>query len=66
MGMPVAIEVLDDIEPSALTEAFARLRRVDATFSTHCHDSQISQRLRSVAVKTRAMHNGEGLRFPFR
>ena len=30
------------------------------------HDSQISQRLRSVAVKTRAMHNGEGLRFPFR
>ena len=43
MGMPVAIEVLDDIEPSALTEAFARLRRVDATFSTYCHDSQISQ-----------------------
>ena len=43
MGMPVAIEVLDDIEPSALTEAFARLRCVDATFSTYRRDSQISQ-----------------------
>jgi thiamine biosynthesis lipoprotein len=43
MGMPVAIEVLDDIQPSALTEVFARLRRVDATFSTYRRDSQISQ-----------------------
>ena len=43
MGMPVAIEVLDDSEPSALTEAFAWLRCVDATFSTYRRDSQISQ-----------------------
>jgi len=42
MGMPVAIEVLDDIPPRALGDAFAWLRWVDATFSTYRDDSQIS------------------------
>src|SRR5881275_1964535 len=43
MGMPVSIEVLDDIAPAALDEAFAWLRRVDAMFSTYRSDSEISR-----------------------
>lgn len=43
MGMPVSIEVLDDIAPTAHTEVFAWLRCVDATFSTYRPESQISQ-----------------------
>jgi FAD:protein FMN transferase len=43
MGMPVSIEVIDDIEPAALGEVFAWLRRVDAMFSTYRPDSEISR-----------------------
>jgi FAD:protein FMN transferase len=41
MGMPVSIDVLDDIAPTALVEAFRWLHRVDATFSTFRADSQV-------------------------
>jgi thiamine biosynthesis lipoprotein len=43
MGMPVSIEVLDDIAPSAVSEVFRWLRHVDATFSTYRRDSEISR-----------------------
>ena len=50
MGMPVSIEVLDDIEPEAVSNAFGWLREVDATFSTYRHDSQISRLARGRLV----------------
>jgi thiamine biosynthesis lipoprotein len=44
MGIPVGIDVRDDgVEPGALDRAFDWLRRVDATFSTHRADSEISR-----------------------
>ena len=43
MGMPVSIEVVDDIASAALTKAFAWLREVDASFSTYRPDSQVSR-----------------------
>lgn len=43
MGMPVSVEVLDEIAPGALDEVFAWLRHVDATFSTFRADSQITR-----------------------
>jgi thiamine biosynthesis lipoprotein len=43
MGMPVTIDVRDDIPTSAFDDAFAWLRWVDATFSTYKPDSEISR-----------------------
>jgi thiamine biosynthesis lipoprotein len=43
MGMPIAIDVRDDIDPTAIEEAFTWFRRVDATFSTYKPDSDISR-----------------------
>jgi thiamine biosynthesis lipoprotein len=43
MGMPVTLDVRDAVEPGALDRAFAWLRWVDATFSTHDRDSEISR-----------------------
>jgi thiamine biosynthesis lipoprotein len=44
MGMPVGIDVRDgDVGPSALDAAYAWLRFVDATFSTHRAESEISR-----------------------
>jgi FAD:protein FMN transferase len=44
MGIPVGIDVRDrDVDAAALDEAFAHLRRVDATFSPYLADSEISR-----------------------
>jgi FAD:protein FMN transferase len=43
MGMPVSVEVHGDVAPTAVEEAFAWLRSVDATFSPYRADSQISR-----------------------
>jgi FAD:protein FMN transferase len=42
MGIPVGIEVRDDIDPRALDRAFAHLRWVDATFSPYRPESAIN------------------------
>jgi thiamine biosynthesis lipoprotein len=41
MGIPVGIEVRDDVDPGALGRAFAHLRWVDATFTTYSDESEI-------------------------
>ena len=43
MGMPIVIDVRDEIDAAALDEAFAWFRWVDRTFSTYCPDSDISR-----------------------
>jgi FAD:protein FMN transferase len=44
MGMPIVVDLRDDdVEESVLDDLFAWLRRVDATFSTYRHDSEISR-----------------------
>jgi thiamine biosynthesis lipoprotein len=43
MGMPVSIEVLDDVAPAAVDDVFAWLRQVEATFSTYRDDSQVTR-----------------------
>ena len=43
MGMPITIDVRDDIDPAALDAAFDWLRWVDATFSTYRPESEISR-----------------------
>jgi len=44
MGMPVCVDVRDaGVSEAAVDEAFAWLRRVDATFSTYKDDSEISR-----------------------
>jgi thiamine biosynthesis lipoprotein len=43
MGIPIRIDVRDDVEPAALDEAFAWLEWVDDTFSTYKPDSEISR-----------------------
>ena len=43
MGMPVTLDVRDDVAPDALDRAFAWLRWVDATFSTYDCGSEISR-----------------------
>lgn len=43
MGMPIIIDVRDDIDPAALDTAFDWLRWVDATFSTYKPESEISR-----------------------
>jgi FAD:protein FMN transferase len=45
MGIPVGIEVRDDVDAAALDRAFAHLRWVDATFSPHRPDSAINGEL---------------------
>jgi FAD:protein FMN transferase len=42
MGIPVGIDVRDDVDPEAIDRAFAHLRWVDATFSTYRPDSAIN------------------------
>jgi thiamine biosynthesis lipoprotein len=42
MGIPVGIDVRDDVDPHALDRAFDHLRWVDATFSTYAPDSEIA------------------------
>jgi thiamine biosynthesis lipoprotein len=42
MGMPVVVDVRDDVEAGALDPLWSWLRWVDATFSTHRDDSEIS------------------------
>jgi thiamine biosynthesis lipoprotein len=41
MGMPIVIDVRDDIDPAAIDEAFTWFRWVDQTFSTYKPQSQI-------------------------
>src|SRR5690348_4636419 len=43
MGMPVSIEVLDDVGPGAVDEVLTWLQHVDATFSTYRDDSQVAR-----------------------
>jgi FAD:protein FMN transferase len=50
MGIPVGIDVRDEIAPGAVDRAFDHLRWVDATFSTYRPDSAISRGERSPAV----------------
>jgi thiamine biosynthesis lipoprotein len=50
MGIPVGIDVRDEIARDAVDRAFAHLRWVDATFSTYRPDSDISRGERSPAV----------------
>jgi FAD:protein FMN transferase len=42
MGIPVGIEVRDEVDPDAIDRAFAHLRWVDATFSPYRPDSAIN------------------------
>jgi thiamine biosynthesis lipoprotein len=42
MGMAVSIDVRDDIDPVAITDAVEWLHHVDATFSTYRSDSPVS------------------------
>ena len=42
MGIPVGIDVRDEIDPGAIDRAFAHLRWVDATFSPYRPDSAIN------------------------
>jgi thiamine biosynthesis lipoprotein len=48
MGMPVSIDVRDEVAGVALERAFACLRAADATFSTYRRDSEISRLGRGV------------------
>jgi thiamine biosynthesis lipoprotein len=43
MGMPIVVEVRDDVESGALDAMFDWLRWVDATFSTYRDDSEVSR-----------------------
>ena len=43
MGIPIGIDVRDDVDPRALDRAFAHLRWVDATFSTYVPDSELAR-----------------------
>ena len=43
MGIPIGIDVRDDVDPRALDRAFAYLRWVDATFSTYVPDSELAR-----------------------
>jgi thiamine biosynthesis lipoprotein len=43
MGMPVSIDVRDDIDPAAIDEVVRWLHHVDATFSTYKVESPISR-----------------------
>jgi thiamine biosynthesis lipoprotein len=43
MGIPIGIDVRDDVDPRALDRAFDHLRWVDATFSTYVPDSEIAR-----------------------
>jgi len=45
MGIPIGIEVRDELDPAALDRAFGHLRRVDATFSPYRPDSAINGEL---------------------
>jgi FAD:protein FMN transferase len=45
MGIPIGIEVRDEIDTTALDRAFDHLRWVDATFSPYRHDSAINGEL---------------------
>jgi FAD:protein FMN transferase len=42
MGIPVGIEVRDEVDPAAIDRAFAHLRWVDATFSPYRSDSAVN------------------------
>ena len=43
MGMPIVVDVRDDVDDAALDRVFDWLRFVDATFSTYKDDSEISR-----------------------
>ncbi len=43
MGMPIVLDVRDEVEPDVVERMFDRLRHVDATFSTYKADSEISR-----------------------
>jgi thiamine biosynthesis lipoprotein len=49
MGIPIGIEVRDEIDPTALDRAFGHLRWADATFSPYRPDSAINGRLTPAA-----------------
>jgi thiamine biosynthesis lipoprotein len=46
MGMPIIVDVRDDVDPAALDAAFDWFRWVDATFSTYKPESEISRMAR--------------------
>jgi thiamine biosynthesis lipoprotein len=43
MGMPIVVDIRDDVDSDALDEMFDWLRWVDATFSTYRDDSEVSR-----------------------
>jgi thiamine biosynthesis lipoprotein len=43
MGMPILVDVRDDVEPALVEAVFDWLRRVDSLFSTYRADSEISR-----------------------
>ncbi|MEA2151099.1 MAG: FAD:protein transferase [Solirubrobacteraceae bacterium] len=57
MGMPVEVELHDEVAAPAVDEVFAWLRRVDATFSTYRPDSEISRIARGELAERDASAN---------
>jgi thiamine biosynthesis lipoprotein len=80
MGIPVGIDVRDDgVDPAALDRAFAHLHAVDAAFSTHRPDSDVSRiaagtlaprdarpEVRAVLARCEALRRATGGRFDVR
>jgi FAD:protein FMN transferase len=55
MGMPIVVDVRDDVDEAGLDHVFAWFRWVDATFSTEKEDSEISQLARGGLAPTHAL-----------
>ena len=43
MGMPIVLDLRDEIDPAAVEEMWKTLRRADRLFSTYSNDSEISR-----------------------
>ena len=43
MGMPIVLDLRDEIDPAAVEEMWKTLRRADGLFSTYSNDSEISR-----------------------
>jgi thiamine biosynthesis lipoprotein len=43
MGMPIVLDLRDELDPAAVESVWATLREADATFSTYKDDSEISR-----------------------
>lgn len=54
MGMPVDVELHDEVAAGTVDDLFAWLRRVDATFSTYRDDSEISRIARGELAEAEA------------